>query len=98
MNSSRAVGAHPQNRHFVHTGSITRRQPPQTFCCFGVLVALATPTMTSSKRTAIPMIRTTSAPVDTGPQTMDLNLKFVLPSVITSLSTRSCLRTFLSLT
>src|SRR5688500_17635570 len=32
MNSSRATGAQPQNRHFVQTGSMTRRQPPQTFC------------------------------------------------------------------
>ena len=31
MNSSRAVGAQPQNRHLVHTGSITRRQPPHIF-------------------------------------------------------------------
>ena len=34
MNSSRATGAQPQNKHFVHTGNITRWQPPQTFCFF----------------------------------------------------------------
>ena len=31
MNSRRATGAQPQNRHFVHAGSITRRHPPQIF-------------------------------------------------------------------
>src|SRR5690349_24479340 len=32
MNSRRATGAQPQNKHFVQTGNITRRQPPQIFC------------------------------------------------------------------
>ena len=41
MNSSRATGAQPQNRHFVHTGSITRRQPPQTFWLSGVAAFFA---------------------------------------------------------
>ena len=47
MNSSRATGAQPQNRHFVHTGSITRRQPPQTFCA-GPGARLAAPEMAAT--------------------------------------------------
>src|SRR6476661_8775579 len=66
MNSSRATGAQPQNRHFVHTGSMTRRHPPQTFCCFGFAAFFAAIAMITRTRTAPPTIAPISAPVLTG--------------------------------
>jgi len=97
MNSSRATGAQPQNRHFVHTGSITRRQPPQTFWTLGVLDFFATRIRMINRSNAVPTMIPISAPVDTA-QTIDLNLKFVLPRVSRSLSTRSCFATLRSFT
>src|SRR5215471_879567 len=100
MNSSRATGDQPQNKHLVHTGSITRRHPPQTFWWAGVALDFATMIRTPSSTRATTTMRTISALVDTTPwtrgggtvdQTIDLNFKFVLPSVIMTLSTRSCL-------
>src|SRR5438874_1626482 len=63
MNSSRATGAQPQNRHFVHTGSITRRQFPHSFCG-PRLPRFATTTSTTSRTSAMPTISPISAPVD----------------------------------
>ena len=91
MNSSRATGAQPQNRHFVHTGSITRRQPPQTFCCFGCAALLrGHGDHDQDEHGSADDQADRAAPVDTCAQLIDLNLKFVLPSVIMSLSTSSC--------
>src|SRR5215467_14284549 len=65
MNSRRATGAQPQNRHFVHTGSITRRQPPQIFWLLGCAFFCAATPITTITMIATTTMTATSAPVDT---------------------------------
>src|SRR5882757_2184448 len=66
MKSSRATGDQPQNKHLVHTGSITRRQPPHTFWWTGVAFFFATITSTPSTTRATTTMIVISTPVDTG--------------------------------
>src|SRR5215831_3571287 len=65
MNSSRATGDHPQNRHLVHTGSITRRQPPHTFWWAGRALLLAMIASAVSSTSATTTMRTIKTLVDT---------------------------------
>src|SRR4051812_33314452 len=65
MNSSRAPGCQPQNRHFVQTGSMTRLQPPQIFWLGGAELFRASTKMTTSNSTAPPTMMPTSGPVST---------------------------------
>src|ERR1041385_1776294 len=78
MNSRRATGAQPQNRHFVHAGSITRRHPPQIFCIFGLELLAATAT-TRSTSTAPPTMMPMSAPVLTSVDRLELEVGFAEP-------------------
>src|SRR5262245_15031672 len=75
MNSSRATGAQPQNMHFVHAGSITRRQFVQTFGAGLPEDRLAASTMTSRMIIAIATISPTSAPADIRLRTSDFGLR-----------------------
>src|SRR5437764_5377208 len=65
MNSTRAAGAQPQNRHFVHTGSIARLQPPQIFCGLLEPPRFATRMRTTSTTNAAPTMMATRPPSDT---------------------------------
>src|SRR5450755_3372384 len=71
MNSRRATGAQPQNRHFCHCGIITRLQPWQVRALIGAELFFAADTMMISTSRAAPMMMPARAELDTGPSLVD---------------------------